>query len=426
MENLTKEELQKNAEEIFGKESPQAKAERLEMERFEKFSQLKKSFLNNKGEGMEEVTNFIIDDLNLKEKTVSIQRIESSVEEILDTEATSYVIREISGKIKRKVYFFKGSSVFRAVKATELLKKELPEEMFVIKPLIPLGGLTIIAGQPGIGKSWFSFEVLRVIGNGEKLFGQFDSIKQRVLLVDEESNEPEIQRRLRKLGISNEDFEILSQKGIKFDNENMVKDLLNFAKGKFDLIVFDSLRSLHNLDENSSKETQQLVDAFREFNREGISIIAIHHSRKEGFMASKDPSQVLRGSSALLAGIDSLLSIDGKERDENTIEMSVIQAKLRRGKKSRPFRLLLVENEGKMEFKFNGELQDTIAKKIKAKELIRELFRLEGKKSRKEIIKLLQGHDIGQRTISEALKELKEAEEIDSEPGKGREVLYGL
>ena len=97
-----------NAEKVFGKETPQQKTKRLEFEKLNKLSQLKRGFESaektNKGEGIDLISSYLIKFLKIKEKNISNQRIAAEVERILDVKASSFLIREILSKIERKVY----------------------------------------------------------------------------------------------------------------------------------------------------------------------------------------------------------------------------------------------------------------------------------------------------------------------------------
>ena len=417
-------------------ETPQQKKERLELEYLEKLSNLKKKFIIKEGketlkqreerteEGLDEVADYLIKKLNLKERTISNQKIGAEIEIILEEKSTSRNIREIIGKIGRKIYNTQQSVTLQPLTAEEFVKKDIPEEKYLLKPLIPRNGITILAGQPGIGKSWLLLAISKAITYNNKLFGELETTKAKVLLIDEESTEWEIQRRLKLMKVNNSDFGLMVQKGIKLDNENQVKELVNFVKGKYNLIIFDSLRAVHNSDENNSQETQILIDSFREFTREGITVLICHHHRKESFLNSKDPNQVLRGSSALLAGIDSLISVEGQEKNRKTIEFNIIHAKLRTGRKIAPFKVIL-EGEDEIHFIYKGQIEDEISQREKAKRIIKEIL-AEGDKYRKEIINLLFRENISLPTSNRAIKEMKESEEIISVASEGRKVYLHL
>ena len=414
-----------NTEQIFGKETTQQKAERIELEYWEKLGKMKKEYITDKREGRETIADYLIEILKLKDKNVSPQKIEAEIEKVLEEKTDSESVREITRKIKRKLYNAQQVDVFQTTTADDLIKKKIPEEKYLLNPLIPIDGITILAGQPGIGKSWLLLAISEAIAHNTKLFGKLETTKAKVLLIDEESSEGEIQRRLKKMKVNSSDFGFMVQKGIKLDNENKVKELVNFVKGKYNLVIFDSLRAIHNSDENNSQETQILIDAFREFTREGIAVLICHHHRKESFLNSKDPNQVLRGSSALLAGIDSLISVEGNEKNREILELNIIHAKLRRGRKIAPFKVNMTEENGEIHFEHKGQIEDEISQREKAKQLIKEIL-LKGDKYGKELINCLIPQNISIPTIKRAIKEMKENEDITSVASEGKKIYLHL
>ena len=104
--------------------------------------------------------------------------------------------------------------------------------------------------------------------------------------------------------------------GSKLDSETFVDKLIAEAKDKqIGVIMFDSLRSMHVLDENSSKDMQVVMDKLKKIARENITVVFTHHHRKKGMFSKNDDADASRGSSAINAAIRGHLSLEEIERE---------------------------------------------------------------------------------------------------------------
>lgn len=325
---------------------------------------------------------------------------------------------------------------WKIIKSDKILKIELPEAEFLVGKLIPSAGITILSGNPGCGKSWLLLEIARCIGSTNPLFAQnpltpdsfnrFRTKEARVLYIDEESSLTETNRRWKMLeppSMTLVDF--MPLQGFKIDNSEQRRALLNLCDHRsYRLIIFDSLRDIHSFNENDSRETQWLVDYFREFTRKGITVLISHHNRKESFLNPRDPSQILRGSTALLAGLDCLLSVENAKSTNELIELIISQPKLRQGKPTAPFKVNLIEQDGKMKIEYAGEVEEETTKIQKTKEAIVEFLK-NGEKYLAEITQALIPLYFSERTIKRAISELKDEKSV--KPRKeGQRIYYSL
>lgn len=296
----------------------------------------------------------------------------------------------------------------------ELLNLPEQKSLFIVDKLIPENGITVLSGHPGSSKTWIELAIATAVANGEPLFGKFETQKGSVLIVDEESGEMEYQRRIKLLKIS-EDIEIYlaSQFGVKLDNDESKKYLLSIIKeNDIKLLILDPWISFHSKEENSSSEMQKVLGVLTEINRLGCSVMFIHHHKKDGIKKSS-PGQALRGSSAFDGRVDSHIAIEKVEEENGVIEIEVIQAKLRRGKKAEPFTLELIESEtGEISFNFKDGIDETKKKKETAKEIIIGLLNMEGEMSKEQIQEILLEQSVGGRNTGEALKELVTEDKI--------------
>lgn len=316
---------------------------------------------------------------------------------------------------------------WKVLKGDKLLKMELPESEFLVEKLIPKGNITILAGNPSSGKSWLLMEIAKAVSSNRMLFDKFNTMEAKTLYLDEESSPSEIKRRWKLLDppyMTLTDF--MSLQGFSIDNTEERNALLDLCKARdYKLVVFDSLRDVHSRNENDSRDAQELMDYFKEFCKIGITCLISHHNRKESFVDSNKAEQVLRGSTAILANVDSLLAVENTKRTETELELVVSQPKLRQGKPSASFKLLLTEADKKIIFEYKAEVEEEQTKVERTKQAIIELLK-EGERYFSEIVQVLVPRYFSERTIKRAISELKEKQTINLRKGEKNRTYYGL
>lgn len=249
--------------------------------------------------------------------------------------------------------------------ASELLSKKCQEQTWLVDGLVPENALTLISGAPGSFKTWITLEIAKNVAKGTKLFDTFNTVQGGVLYVDEENGEYTMQQRVKLLGIDESyPFYTLSLAGFTA-NEDYVDLLIKTAKEReCKLVIFDPLVSIHNRDENNSGEMRKVFNHLKTIAKSGLTVICIHHNRKDGFLAN-NPAQSVRGSSDIVAAVDSCLSVDRK----GTV-INIKQPKLRQGEEVKPFQAEFMKEENLIKFKFHGEIEESLSQREEAEEII--------------------------------------------------------
>jgi hypothetical protein len=294
---------------------------------------------------------------------------------------------------------------------------EMPESerpKFLVHNIIPEKGITAIAGHPGCGKSWLMIEIARAVATGTNFLQNNDmqSKQANVLIIDEESGVWEMRRRIELLQINKEipvHFYSLDQ--FKLDKEESISRLLDVCK-EYDigLIVFDPFASMHGGIENSAEEMQNVMGAMQKFNEEDVTVIFIHHHRKGGVGGN---GLSLRGSSAILGRLDSLIVIE-KTEDDVSQTITLKHVKSRRGKNAKSMKIAIIqpEEDAPIELLFSGEANETLLKKDQAKLLILELLKYEGLYKDQIVEAITEEDEIGERNVGQALIELVKEEKV--------------
>ena len=140
---------------------------------------------------------------------------------------------------------------------------------------VTVGSLTLIGGEPGIGKSTLLMEVCGKLGTEYK-----DS---RILYVSGEESESQVAGRSKRLGVNNSNFYI-------FNETNWQKILEQVKELKPKFLVLDSIQTTHSNEVESAagtlsqirEVTYELMNYAKSFN---LTCFIIGHVTKEGQIA---------------------------------------------------------------------------------------------------------------------------------------------
>lgn len=234
-------------------------------------------------------------------------------------------------------------------KIGELLHEEFPPDVWVVDQLIPDKSVTILSGSPGSFKTWLYMEIAVKVAKGQAVFGNFSTKQTGVLVVDEESGRPRLQKRFKQMAADdNTPIHLLSRIGYKMNQlytDSIAEKALELGAG---LVVFDSLTRFmgDKVDENASGDMAKLMDCYRQLADSGLSVLILHHNRKDGTGGS-NPAQSLRGSSDILAAVDCHIAVNRTGQSET---VKLVQTKNRDVWEPTPFELRFHENASEFEY----------------------------------------------------------------------------
>jgi len=119
---------------------------------------------------------------------------------------------------------------------------------------------------------------------------------------------------------------------------------------------------------------QMVMDQFKKFTREGITVMFTHHNRKRsGFMSGGDGAEDARGSTAINAAVHGHITCEPKEI-EGVLHVIINQRKLKGAKKIKPFSVLVKEEPGRLGFEYGGEYVSADEASGRVKKALLEIF----------------------------------------------------
>ncbi len=265
----------------------------------------------------------------------------------------------------------------------ELLRREFPENDWIIDDFIHSGDQVVLAGPPKIGKSILGTQLALTVAQGTGHFLS-EAYKpkpkpRKVLVFSLEMNAPMVAERLGKVfpkkgadgadTIVSDDIPLLfvfSAEGrssldvVDFDpseetkakkagsaflseDGDLLQDIVRYEKP--DLVIFDTLIRVHALDENNNVAMSHLLRHLREicsidellpvkgskdqsateWHRKKIAHVLIHHTRKDSAVANSSANRdanAVRGAGAIHAEADLVLTLSEWDRS-GTVMMSM-------------------------------------------------------------------------------------------------------
>lgn len=203
-----------------------------------------------------------------------------------------------------------------------------PDYDWLVQGLICKGDVTLLVGEPNVGKSWVSMSLaVAMADNQQKWLGYEVNNHGKVLYVDEENPHDVVYHRLKQLGIDNYDnLRYLHRQGVRLDR-NFDKILDEAITYEPTLIVLDSLTRFHTKDENNAGEMARLFnDSINVLCREtGAAVLILHHTNKSESNSSYIKT---RGSSDIGAAVD--CGIEARKADHVTNSFNLVHFKSRR------------------------------------------------------------------------------------------------
>ena len=189
------------------------------------------------------------------------------------------------------------------------LPDELPPVEWLIERVIELGGVGAFVGDGGVGKTWFLYLLAGVAASGYGHLDHKNILSSPALIVDEESGQRDLYRRMKKLvgsGLISPTADLhwhTLPRFNPFDPRDIDWLHREVQETGARLVIIDAwVDILNGRDENSSSQVQPGIMALRDVAELcDTTIIVIHHISKTGGFG---------GSTALKDGVDWMLQIE--------------------------------------------------------------------------------------------------------------------
>lgn len=192
--------------------------------------------------------------------------------------------------------------------------KQKPEPLNFILPGLVAGTVGAIVSPGGSGKSAFALQLCAQIAGGPNLLG-IETVQAQAAYMPGEDPELAVQHRLYALGEHCEDrhieqlsknlfIEPLESFSVNIMTEQWFNYFMQIAENR-SLLIIDTLRIIHELDENDSSAMTQIIGKMKIIAaKTKCAIVFLHHTSKNSAMNDTGAEQqASRGSSVLVDNI---------------------------------------------------------------------------------------------------------------------------
>jgi RecA-family ATPase len=209
----------------------------------------------------------------------------------------------------------------------DLIKKPIKDIKWIIPEFIA-EGMTLFAGRPKIGKSWFLLQMARAVSNGSAIFNNIACDQGLVHYFALEDGQDRLIRRMKVLAPDdqwNSNFEITTKLPAPDFQKRTLDHVIETMRGRNQprAVMLDSLTRIRppNIKgmtqfELEYKTVSELGDISHQF---GIAIVLVHHDRKMGAL---DDMDTFSGTLGLSAGADHLMIM--KKDSDGSVRMKGI------------------------------------------------------------------------------------------------------
>lgn len=253
-------------------------------------------------------TNGINITCNAQER-IGVEDIKSILEtENIHLESSSYKIEE---KHRRER--------FSLVKLNEVGREDVS---FLFYPYIPIGKVTLLAGEPGVGKSWIALALASLASKGERLFEESRQEPVNVLICSAEDGIRDTMKPRLECFSRDESRIIAVEDRFTLNTSGLIKleEAIKDADAK--LVIIDPIVAFvgANRDINKSNEVRQVLDALSAIaERNSCAFLVIAHFNKDS--KNTKANNRIMGSVDFVAGVRSVLAV---APDPNNAENRVI------------------------------------------------------------------------------------------------------
>jgi hypothetical protein len=287
---------------------------------------------------------------------------------------------------------------------------------FVINPFFEAGALNMMSAPPNSWKSWLILYFAVHIARGSPVWDRFEVEQSAVMIINEEDSLRRLKDRFEIMSIEDTDLPIYFRvaNGAKLHKKYVDEIIRECKEKKIRVVMFDSLRSIHEASENDSTEMQKVMEFLKCISRENITVVFTHHHKKRQMFQARGAAdqEQSRGSSGINAAINGHISLEEKTGDDGQTYIVISHLKAKDSEKLPPFEIRVIKEGGHISFGYCGEQKDNNAQKEIAKNKI--LIRLEDHDTWISAKEIYAWKFAAEKPTRQALKELEGAGQIHS------------
>lgn len=229
----------------------------------------------------------------------------------------------------------------------ELFNRDQPSEDWAIPSLLPAGRQATIWAQHKTGKSLLTLDICAAAATGRPVLGQAPIPALKVVYLDMEMTEDDLEERITDLGYEAQQLGSLHYYLLPslppLNTPSGGDELMNIVdRHDAQLVVIDTLSRVVSGKENDADTVQAFYDCTGiRLKQRGVSALRLDH-------AGKDPGQGVRGSSAKGDDVDLAWELTGSGNDfllkQSYSRISWVPQRMRLRRHTDPLRHVIIED----------------------------------------------------------------------------------
>lgn len=243
------------------------------------------------------------------------------------------------------------SSKYQVINNEDFINTEFPPNKWLVKGLLRTPGISPLVGEGGVGKTALSYSLIKAISEGSDWLGVFPTTESKVLILDKENENVDIQQSLLNQGVTSKNVYHYSAKDFNFVNpqtgepsEQATYLKMFIEREGISVVLMDSLVDFFIGSENDSIMVAQNFVFWRD-TFPNCAILAIHHENKPMQGAKKmSAKHRIKGNTHFYNGSQSAISFS--KVDEEDDEMIFVEhTKVRGARRHKPFEVKMIVEE---------------------------------------------------------------------------------
>lgn len=243
---------------------------------------------------------------------------------------------------------------------------------FLFDPVFVSGGIHLIFGRAGAGKTQLVLTIIRDLINGERLFGEFDyGLKDpgKACYFGVDMPLQMLQKRIRKMLPEVADHErfLVAAHHSAIDITTVREDaewVQKIREFDPDILFLDTLHKIHRLDENTSQTVAQVYGHLDRVFGGSTAIGLVHHEGKghPDPRVERDEIDRQRGSTAWVDDSDLGLRVKGFHNPVSGSNITISFPRVRFSEELEPITLEMTDETLLLARKVNPNAKDLVAK----------------------------------------------------------------
>jgi archaellum biogenesis ATPase FlaH len=198
---------------------------------------------------------------------------------------------------------------------------------WIIKDWLPFGDICFLAGKAAAFKTTIAVHIAFCVANGLPIFQNYETKKNKVLYLNEENNniifKQFIDRIAKGLDIDvSENIYFSLLENFRLDKIDSLEELIHFINtNEIKLLICDSFRRFIGFDENNATEMNSLFTNLKRLRKrcKGLTIVILHHLKKDNSQIKLDVRDMLRGSSDIVNSCDNVIGVSRRHGSNSVI-----------------------------------------------------------------------------------------------------------